>query len=206
MYNRRVMGEGSIFRERKRIRVSCVEWGGTMVLSSLQHQMERYHGIVLPQNRGADVGGGGSETYMVSFLQNLKSLEWPVEGYMERLNTPGRLWDHFMYWHWKVEVAVVQEWTAPLPRCDQCEIHMPEAQLFKHRQTDKWNKAMERQLRRRDVHMETRCSDMDISLYREEGDDMVEVVANFKYLGKTLDQTDDDWPVVRRNIMRTRSV
>ena len=54
--------------------------------------------------------------------------------------------------------------------------------------------------------METRCSDMDISLYREEGDDMVEVVANFKYLGKTLDQTDDDWPVVRRNIMRTRSV
>ena len=26
---------------------------------------------------------------------------------------------------------------------------------------------------------------------------MVEGVAKFKYLGKTLDQTDDDWPSVR---------
>ena len=31
---------------------------------------------------------------------------------------------------------------------------------------------------------------------------MVEGVENFKYLGGTLDQTDNDWPVVRKNIMR----
>ena len=35
---------------------------------------------------------------------------------------------------------------------------------------------------------------------------MVEGVATFRYLGRPLDQTDDDWPVVRRNIMHVRLV
>ena len=34
---------------------------------------------------------------------------------------------------------------------------------------------------------------------------MVEGVATFKYLGKPIDQTNDDWTAVRRNIMRTIS-
>ena len=33
----------------------------------LCHHMERAHGIVLPYNREVDVGGGGPETYRVSF-------------------------------------------------------------------------------------------------------------------------------------------
>ena len=35
---------------------------------------------------------------------------------------------------------------------------------------------------------------------------MVEGVAMFKYLGITLDQTDDDWMVLRRSIVRARLV
>ena len=35
---------------------------------------------------------------------------------------------------------------------------------------------------------------------------MVEGVENFKYLGQILDQTDDDWPAIRQNIMRARLV
>ena len=54
--------------------------------------------------------------------------------------------------------------------------------------------------------MVERCGEMEFILYREEGGDMVEVVANFKYLGQSLDQMDDDWPEVRRNIMRARLV
>ena len=34
----------------------------------------------------------------------------------------------------------------------------------------------------------------------------MENVTTFRYLGRPLDQTDDDWPSVQRNIMRTRSV
>ena len=35
---------------------------------------------------------------------------------------------------------------------------------------------------------------------------MEEGVEIFKYLGRTLDQTDDDWPAVRQNIMHARLV
>ena len=51
-----------------------------------------------------------------------------------------------------------------------------------------------------------RCGEMDFSLEGGEGDDMVESVTTFRYLGRPLYQTYDDWLDVRRNIMRKRSV
>ena len=53
--------------------------------------------------------------------------------------------------------------------------------------------------------MVTMCGEMDFSLDGEEGDERVENVLTFQYLGKPLDQTDDDWPDVRQKIMRARS-
>ena len=98
----------------------------------------------------------------------------------------------------------MQERPKPLPRCDQCEMKIPAARIFKHRQTDKCNKVMEIRLWRREVEMAARCGKMEFSLEREEGDNMMEGVATFRYLGRTLDQTDDDWTEVRRNIVRAR--
>ena len=46
------------------------------------------------------------------------------------------------------------------------------------------------------------CVEMEISLYGVEGGAMVEGLETFNYLGLPLDQTDDDWPSIRRNIMR----
>ena len=40
----------------------------------------------------------------------------------------------------------------------------------------------------------------------KKGGDMVEGVANFKYLGQTLYQMANNWPAVSQNIMRARSV
>ena len=72
--------------------------------------------------------------------------------------------------------------------------------------TNKCKKETERQLRRRDVEMSNICGNTDFRLYREEGDEMVEVVENFNYIKQTLYQTNDDWPAVRQNIMCARSV
>ena len=74
-----------------------------------------------------------------------------------------------MYRHWKSKVEIVQEVLEPLPRYDQCGIHMSAAELFNHRQTDKCNKVMEKQLRYKDVKMAASCGEMDFSLYGEEG-------------------------------------
>ena len=57
------------------------------------------------------------------------------------------------------------------------------------------------------VEITERCGEMEFSLYRGgEGDERVENVTTFQYLGRPLDQTDDDWPAVQRNITRARSV
>ena len=50
---------------------------------------------------------------------------------------------------------------------------MPEASLFKHRHTDKWNKATERRIRRRDVDMVARCGEMGFSMEVGEVDERV---------------------------------
>ena len=54
--------------------------------------------------------------------------------------------------------------------------------------------------------MAARCGEMEFNLDGEEGDERVENVTTFRYLGQPLEQTDDDWTAVRRNIIRARSV
>ena len=85
-------------------------------------------------------------------------------------------------------------------------MHMQGARLFKHRHLDKCHKSTERRLQQRDVEMEARCGEMEFNLDRKEGDERVENVPTFRYLGRPLDQMDDDCPAVRRNIMRARLV
>ena len=205
-YKRRATGEGPTSRERKLTRVSCKEYGGEMAQLSIRRHMERSHGIVLPHIRGADVRGAGLETYKVSFPRILKSVGCLVEGCLPRENTPRRLWDHFMYLHWKLKVDIMQEGPEPILRCDQCWMHMMASRIFTHIHTAKCNKENQRKLRRRDVDMTARCGDMEFSLEGEEGDKIVEGVVMFKYPGRNLDQTDadDDWSEVRKKIMRTR--
>ena len=100
-YKRQATGEGPIFRERKETRVSCKVCGGTMAASFLRHHMDISHGIVLPQVRGVDVGGGGLEVYRVSFPRILKSAECPMEGCPTRSKNPGMLRENIMFQHWK---------------------------------------------------------------------------------------------------------
>ena len=54
--------------------------------------------------------------------------------------------------------------------------------------------------------MSAKCGKMHFSLYGEEGLNMVEGVANFNFMSLILDQTEDDYPAVRRNIMRASLV
>ena len=71
-------------------------------------------------------------------------------------------------------MEILQEGPKLLPRCDQFKMHIPVAKLFKHRRTYRCNKAMERQIRQRDVEMVERCVYMEFSLYGGEGEDIVE--------------------------------
>ena len=47
---------------------------------------------------------------------------------------------------------------------------------------------------------------MKFSFCEREGGALVEGVLQLRYLGHTLDQTDDDWTEIRHNIKRERKV
>ena len=102
-----------------------------MASSSLHHHMDIMHSIVLPQNRGLDVRGGGVEKYMVSFPRVMKSVGYLVDGCPARSNIPGRIREHFIYPHWKSKVETIQEGPKPLTRCNHCGMHILEVWLMK---------------------------------------------------------------------------
>ena len=52
-------------------------------------------------------------------------------------------------------------------------------------------------IRRGDVTVVIRCSEMEFSLTREKGEETINGVAIFKYLGQPLEKSDNDGPVVR---------
>ena len=80
-----------------------------MAESSFFNHTESTDGIVLPQNRGVHIGGGGPETYRVCFPRILKLVVFLVNGCLSRKNNPGRLKRHFMYQHWNSKVSILQE-------------------------------------------------------------------------------------------------
>ena len=139
-----------------------------------------------------DVWGGELEVYKLSFPWNLKSVDCPVEGCPAKGKTPGSVREHFMFCHWKSKLSILQEGPEPLPRCDQCGMHMQATRLFTHRQSYKCHTLTKRQIRRRDVDMMVRCGEMEFSLDGEEGGNRVENVPNLRYLGRPLYQTDGD--------------
>ena len=48
--------------------------------------------------------------------------------------------------------------------------------------------------------------EMEFRLYGSEGETLVEGAAQIKYLGRPLDQTDDNWTEVQRNAKRAQKV
>ena len=123
-----------------------------------------------------------------------------MDGYPEREKNPGRLRGNFMYRHWKSKIIIIQDIPTPLPRCNQCGMHNPEARLERQSQTARQNMDMAMQLQQKDVKISHILGDIEFSLHKREGDGLVKGVAHFKYLGHTLDQTDGNWLEICWNI------
>ena len=103
-------------------------------------------------------------------------------------------------------IAVVQEGMEPLPRCDMCGMHMPAGRLIRHRRMARYDWNMQVGLRRWDVEIEANCTGVTFSLTGNDRAECFEGVESFKYLGRVLHRSDEDWLEVRRNIGRLRQV
>ena len=55
-------------------------------------------------------------------------------------------------------------------------------------------------LKCKDVEMAERGGELEFRLYGRQEGALVEVVANFQYLGRSLNHTYSDWPSVQQNV------
>ena len=124
--------------------------------SSLRHHVKSTHGRSLAQNLEVDTGGGARDNYRVSSPQVMTLVEFIVEGGPAKTHAPGRLWENFIYWHWKSQVEIVQEGPLSLPQCPSCGMYMNVKRMIRHQRIDMCNRVAYMCLRRRDVEIAQR--------------------------------------------------
>ena len=97
-----------------------------------------------------------------------------------------------MHRHFFSKVAVLQVGSEPLPCCNMSVMHMPAGRLIKYRRMDRCFKNTEMRIRFRDIDVVIRCSGVEFRLTREEGEETNRVVALLKYVGRPLEQSDNE--------------
>ena len=87
-----------------------------------------------------------------------------------------------------------------MPWCDQYGMRIPYGQLIKHQRAQWRNRNTQMWWRRRYVVIASRCVEASFTLTVEEEAECIEEEKSFKYLGRMLNQSDNDWLAVRRNV------
>ena len=125
----------------------------------------------------------------------------PVEGFPGNLTTRTAMRVHFVHRHVLDTVVMLEEGNSPHTRCARCDMQVPRRALNgSHLGTAQCVKGAERK-RRRLAEAETRENlEWDFEAYEAP----IESVSEFKYLGRILTATDDDWPAVVGNLRKAR--
>ena len=108
---------------------------------------------------------------------------------------------HFVHRHVLNTMVMLEEGNFPHPRCAKCDMQVPRRALNgRHPGTVQCEKGAERK-RRRLTETETReNSERAFEAYGAPIDSVLE----FKYLGRILTATYDDWPPVVGNLRKAR--
>ena len=110
---------------------------------------------------------------------------------------------HFVHGHVQDTVVMLEEGNFPHSRCARCDMQVPRKVLNgRHLDTAQCAKGAERK-RRRLAETETRENlERAFHAYRQP----IEAVLEFRYLGRILTATDDNWTAVAGNIMKARRI
>ena len=108
---------------------------------------------------------------------------------------------HFVNRHVLDTVVILKESNSPHPQCAKCDMQVPWRALnWRHPGTAECVKGVERK-KQRLVDTETReNSEQAFEAYGA----TIESVSEFKYLGRILTATEDDWKAVVGNLRKAR--
>lgn len=104
--------------------------------------------------------------------------------------------------HHHDSLIIVEEGTTPLPKCELCGMHVPNNALNAgHKQTASCKTGADRKRQRQAIQCSQQASKMVFTI----GNTPLETVTKFKYLGRPISSTDDDWPAIHLNLSKARS-
>ena len=124
-YKHHMEGTGLSHRERQCRRVECSECGVELAASSLQHHRCTIHGLLMDTaDDNVDHPGHQAQRYRVSFPKSSRKIRCPVDGCPGTATTPYNLHHHFAHRHPTDTLMILEEGSAPLPKCERCGMHV----------------------------------------------------------------------------------
>jgi exonuclease III len=214
-YRRKATGEGISFAERMKTKATCPLCDTEVQSHYLKtHQQTRKCLEIWrrkkdetrnqPTVEGAEERGDEQvavmepTTYMVSVNKSdLTPCPAPDCPYTTHL--PQRMRLHFKNMHNSDTIVIREE--GPLPRCSNCGIFQKDVGL-QHKQSEACKSAtMCIEIRRSQKENEQMA---ESTVFTVKGNP-IERVSEFKYLGRMITETDDDWCAVNRNLKRAQA-
>ena len=108
---------------------------------------------------------------------------------------------HFVHRHVHNTVVILEEGNLPLPRCPQCNLQVSRRALNgRHLETNQCKTGAERKQRRLAAAEIEITSEKAFHAYGNK----MRAVTEFRYLGRVMTNTDDDWPTVAGNLRKAR--
>ena len=140
--------------------------------------------------------------YKMSFPAKDDRRRCPVEGCRGVSATRAAMRVHFVHKHVHNTVVILEEGNLPLPLCPRCDRQVSRKALNgRHLETSQCRKVAERKQRRlAEAELEA-TSEKAFHTYGTK----MRAVTEFKYLGRVLTNTYDDWPAVAGNIRKARA-
>ena len=109
---------------------------------------------------------------------------------------------HFVHRHVHNTVVILEEGNLPLPRCPRCDLQVSRKALNRrHLETNQCRTRAERKIRRLAAAEGEAATERAFNAYGKR----MQSVKEFRYLGRILTSTDDDWPAVARNLQKARA-
>ena len=202
-YIRRLTGLGKTYTERQRERVACGECGTVIAVGSMSsHLMTRHGKSATRRHLWSPQTNGGPRTYKMHFPAKGGRRRCPVERCTGVLATRAAMRVHFVHQHVHNAMVILEEGNLSLPRCPRCDLQVSRKALNRRQLgTSQCGTGTERK-RRQLAEAEMRVtSEKAFHAYGVQ----MRAVTEFKYLGRVLTNTDNDWPAVASNIQKARA-
>ena len=217
-YRRKQTGEGATYRERMAEKVQCLRCGALVRRSYLKRHQTSGRCITASKtyqpptpvreqvaNEQAITQTVEPNSYQVSIPRGHPGeVDCPVEGCPFRVRANerskrGNLRTHFRLRHVRDTICVEEE--GQLPRCTKCGIFMRDANSEKHYASVDCRKFA--LVREKEVRAERQVSALQVTF--TVGGEEIERVKQFRYLGRILDEDDDDSFAAGRQLARARA-